>query len=182
MPCRYVPYSHKLTRNGHSPEALGGGSRRVPILGATWREKRWCPGRQGVRREANSRGTPRASAKGRAGSVGRGTEGIIVTIRGDEADRARKRDHTQSVRTFLNSHFPGATCREFSAGGSHVFRVQAVMLPDPELVVSDDVLEHADPIPYLDQETADALKRGARVSLTHDRRRITERPPPERKS
>ena len=70
-----------------------------------------------------------------------------MTIRGDESDRARKRDHTQTIRTFLDSLFPGATCREFSAGGSHVFRVQAVMLPDPELVVADDVLEHTDPIP-----------------------------------
>jgi hypothetical protein len=182
MPCRHIRYSHKLTRNGQAAEALGGSSRRVPTLGATWREKRWCPGRQGVRREADSRGTPRASAKGRAGAVGRGTEGIIVTIRGDESNRARKRDHTQEVRTFLNSNFPGATCREFSAGGSHVFRVQAAMLPDPELVLSDDVLEHADPVPYLDQETADALKRGARVILTHGRRRITERPPSERRS
>jgi hypothetical protein len=104
-----------------------------------------------------------------------------MTIRGDESDRARKRDHTQTIRTFLESLFPGATCREFSAGGSHVFRVQAVMLPDPELVVADDVLEHADPIPYLDQETAEALKRGARVVLTHGHRRITERQPPERK-
>jgi hypothetical protein len=113
--------------------------------------------------------------------VGKETEDVIVTIRGDESDRARKRDHTQAVRAFLTSLFPGATCREFSAGGSHVFRVQAAMLPDPELVLSDDVLEHADPVPYLDQETADALMRGARVILTHGRRRITERPPPERK-
>jgi hypothetical protein len=113
--------------------------------------------------------------------VGQGTEGTTVTIRGDESDRARKRDHTQEVRTFLNSNFPGATCREFSAGGSHIFRVQAAAPPDPELVVSDEVLEDAGTVPYLDQETADALKRGARVILTHDRRRITERTPPERR-
>jgi hypothetical protein len=112
--------------------------------------------------------------------VGKGTEGVIVTIREDESDRARKRDHIQTVRTFLDFHFPGATRREFSAGGSHVFRLQAAALPDPELVVSDDVLEDAGAVPYLDQETADALKRGARVVLTHDRRRISERTPPER--
>jgi hypothetical protein len=104
-----------------------------------------------------------------------------MTIRGDESDRARKRDHTQAVRTFLNSLFPGATCREFAAGGSHIFRVKAAKLPDPELVVADDVLEHADAVPYLDQETADALKRGARVVLTQGHRRISERTPPERK-
>jgi hypothetical protein len=103
-----------------------------------------------------------------------------VTTREDESDRARKRDHVQTVRTFLDSTCPGATRREFSAGGSHVFRVQAAALPDPELVVSDDVLEDAGAVPHLDQETADALKRGARVVLTHDRRRISERTPPER--
>ena len=41
-------------------------------------------------------------------AVGKGTEGITVTIRGDESDRARKRDHIQTVRTFLDFHFPGA--------------------------------------------------------------------------
>ena len=109
--------------------------------------------------------------------MGKATEGVTVTT---ESDRAQKRDHIQQVRTFLDFTFPGATRREFSAGGSHVFRVQAAALPDPELVVSDDVLEDAGPVPHLDQETADALKRGARVVLTHDRRRISERTPPER--
>jgi hypothetical protein len=112
--------------------------------------------------------------------VGKSTEGVIVTIREDESDRARKRDHIQAVRSFLNFHFPGATCREFSTGGSHIFRLQTAALPHPELVVSDEVLEDAGTVPNLDQETADALKRGARVVLTHDRRRISERAPPER--
>jgi hypothetical protein len=102
--------------------------------------------------------------------------GVPVTTRED----AQKRGHIQQVRTFLDSLFPGATRREFSAGGSHVFRVQAAALPDPELVVSDEVLEEAGTVPYLDQETADALKRGARVILTHHRRRISERTPHER--
>ena len=47
--------------------------------------------------------------------------------------------------------------------GSHVFRVQAVALPDPELVVSDEVLEEVDAVPYLDDDTAAALKGGACV-------------------
>jgi hypothetical protein len=113
--------------------------------------------------------------------VGKGTEGVIVTVRGDESDRARKRDHIQQVRTFLDFHFPGATRREFSTGGSSIFRLQAAAPPDPELVLSDEVLEDAGTVPYLDEETADALKRGARVVLTHDRRRINERTPPERR-
>jgi hypothetical protein len=99
---------------------------------------------------------------------------------GIESDRARKRDHTQEVRTFLNSHFLDATCREFSLSGSHIFRVKAAALPDPELVVSDDLLDGAGPVPYLDPDTADALKRGARVVLSRERRHVTERPPPER--
>jgi hypothetical protein len=110
------------------------------------------------------------------GAVGKD---VIVTIRGDESDRARKRDHVQAVRTFLDFHFPGATRREFSTGGSHIFRLKATAPPDPELVVSDEVLEDPGTVPYLDQETADALKRGARVLLTHNGRRISERTPPE---
>ena len=121
-----------------------------------------------------------ADAEGGAGAVGKGTEGITVTIRGDESDRARKRDHIQTVRTFLDFHFPGATRREFSTGGSQIFRLKAAAPPDPELVVSDEVLADAAAVPYLDEETAGALKRGARVVLTHDHRRISERTPPER--
>ena len=112
--------------------------------------------------------------------MGKGTEDVTVTTRENESDRARKRDHIQAVRTFLDFHFPGATRREFSAGGSHVFRLQAAAPPDPELVVSDEVLEDAGTVPNLDPETADALKRGARVVLTHGGRRISERTPPAR--
>ena len=96
-------------------------------------------------------------------------------------EAARRRDNLLKVRTFLVSQFPGATLREFAASGAHVFRVQAAALPDPELVVGEDVLEDAGDVLYLDAETAAALTRGARVIVTHDRRRINERAPPERR-
>jgi hypothetical protein len=102
--------------------------------------------------------------------VGEEAEGITVTTREDETDRAL--DHIQQVRTFLDFHFPGATRREFTTGGARVFRLQAAAPPDAELVVSDHILEDAGAVPYLDHEMADALKHGARIVLTHNRRRI----------
>jgi hypothetical protein len=86
-----------------------------------------------------------------------------------------KKTGRDQVRNFLRFRFMGVQPEELLSGDAfHVFRLRAAKPPHAELVVSTKLLSDVGPVPYLDDETARALTRKARVVLTSKDRKITE--------